>query len=54
MSAGDAAGLVKVIKEKVLTNKESFRAKGMNGRRYFEENYQLKDCIDHLEEIINQ
>ena len=50
--AGDAQGLVKIIKEKVLIDKENFKEKGLNGRRYFEQNYQLIDCIDNLEEII--
>lgn len=51
--AGDAQGLVKLIKEKVLIDKANFREKGLNGRRYYEQNYQFKDCIDNLEEIIN-
>lgn len=52
--AGDACSLVKIIKEKVLTDKVAYEKKGMNGRTYFERNYQLNDCIDHLEDIINQ
>lgn len=52
--AGDAKGLVKIIKEKVLIDKTDFEKKGNNGRKYYEKNYQLKDCINHLEDIINK
>ena len=54
VGAGDVDAFVKVIREKVLTDREGFEAKGMNGRRYFEEHYRKEDCIDHLEDIIKQ
>lgn len=50
--AGDSAALIKVIKEKVLTDKESFAKMGHNGREYYDKNYRLDLCIDNLEEII--
>lgn len=50
--AGDANGLVRVIKEQVLPDREVFKKKGQNGRAYFEKNYRMEDCIDHLCEII--
>lgn len=52
--AGDAPKLVKIIKEMVLTDKISFEKKGENGRKYFEQNYQIKDCIDNLEKLISE
>lgn len=51
--AGDSAALIKVIKEKVLTDKESFAKMGLNGREYYERNYRLDLCIDNLEKIID-
>lgn len=50
--AGDANGLVRVIKEQVLPDREVFKKKGQNGRSYFEKNYRMEDCINHLCEII--
>ena len=54
VDAGDVDAFVKVIREKVLTDREGFEAKGKNGRDYFEKNYRKEDCMDHLEEIIKQ
>lgn len=54
VDAGDVDAFVTVIREKVLTNRERFEAKGKNGRDYFEKNYRKEDCMDHLEEIIKQ
>lgn len=54
VDAGDVDAFVKVIREKVLKDREGFEKKGKNGRIYFEKNYQKVDCIDHLEEIIKQ
>ena len=51
--AVDSATLIKVIKEKVLTDKESFAKMGLNGREYYERNYRLDLCIDNLEKIID-
>ena len=52
VDAGDVDAFVKVIREKVLTDRKGFEAKGQNGRRYYEENFRKEDCIYHLEEII--
>ena len=50
--AGDSKSLIKTIREKVLTDKDSFAKMGLNGREYYEKNYQMKMCIDNLEQII--
>lgn len=50
--AGDSGALIKVIKEKVLTDKESFEMLGQNGRDFYQKNYRLDKCIDNLERII--
>ena len=52
VQAGDAQALIKVIKEKVLTDRESFAQMGANGRDYYMKHYRLGDCIDNLEKII--
>lgn len=52
VSAGDSHTLTKIIKEKVLPHQKEFKEMGMNGRRYYEENYRLDMCIDNLEKII--
>lgn len=50
--AGDSAALIRIIKEKVLTNREDFEKMGKNGRAYYERNYRMDMCIDNLEKII--
>ena len=50
--AGDAQALVDVIRNKVLQNRETFELMGLNGRKYFEENYTLDKCIDNMVKII--
>lgn len=50
--AGDSKALINVIREKVLTNREAFEQMGKNGRDYYEKNYRMDNCIDHLERII--
>lgn len=50
--AGDADALVKVIREKVLADKEAFAGLGENSRKYYEENFRMDMCIDNLEKII--
>ena len=49
---GDYKALADVIRNKVLTNREAFAKKGLNGREYYENNFTLKICIDNLEKII--
>lgn len=50
--AGDSAALIKMIREKVLTDKTSFEKMGKNGRDYYINNYRMDMCIDNLEKII--
>ena len=50
--AGDPQALISVIKEKVLTDKESFNKMGDNGREYYNKHFRMDKCIDNLEEII--
>ena len=49
----DYQALADIIRKKVLTNTEQFESKGKNGRKFFEQNFVLDDCINHLEEIIS-
>lgn len=50
--AGDYESLADVIRNKVLSDSFAFEAKGANGRRYFEKEFTLSHCIDHVEDII--
>ncbi|MFT0235206.1 glycosyltransferase family 4 protein [Bacteroides faecis] len=50
--AGNSEALIKVIREKVLTDKVAFERMGQNGRDYYEKNYRMDMCIDNLEKII--
>ncbi|MBR2206621.1 MAG: glycosyltransferase family 4 protein [Prevotella sp.] len=52
VSAGDPKALISVIKEKVLTDKESFNKMGENGRDYYNKHFRMDKCIDNLEKII--
>lgn len=52
VSAGDYKALADVIRNKVLPNRDGFEKKGSNGRRYFEKEFMLDHCIDHIEQII--
>ena len=51
---GDYKALADVIINKVLTNIEGFKKKGLNGREMYEKEFTLEHCINHLENIINQ
>lgn len=53
VTPSDYKALADVIRNKVLTDKEGFARKGINGRKMYEEQFTLKKCIDHLEEIIS-
>lgn len=48
----DYRALADIIRNKVLTDREGFEKKGLNGRKMFEEQFTLEKCINHLEEII--
>lgn len=50
--AGDSAAMIKVIKDKVLVNKETFEQMGANGREFYLKNFRLSDCINNLGKII--
>lgn len=52
VGASDYVALADVIRNKVLTDRDGFEKKGLNGRKMFEEQFTLDRCIDHLEEII--
>lgn len=50
--AGDSKAMIKIIREKVLTDRETFERMGRNGRNYYDKNYRMDMCIDNLEKII--
>jgi len=52
--AGDYQALVNIIRSKVLNDRKAFEAKGANGRKYFEKEFTLDHCINHIEEIISE
>lgn len=52
VAPGDYKALVKVINENVLTDLDGFEKKGENGRKFFEKEFDMGVCIDHLEAII--
>lgn len=53
VKGSDYLSLFKIIKEKVLTDKQSFEKLGQNGRRYYENHFQKDNCIDQLCKIID-
>lgn len=50
--SGDSRALVKIIKEKVLTDRKAFEQLGQNGRDYYQKHFRMDKCIDNLEQII--
>lgn len=50
--AGNYKALAEIIRTKVLTDKEGMKKKGMNGRKYFEQNFTKNKCIDKLCKIM--
>lgn len=54
VSGNDYLGLARIIREKVLPDKEGFAKKGINGRLYWDKNFRMDKCINNLCEIINQ
>ena len=52
VAPGDYKELADVIRNKVMTDKAAFAQKGLNGRKYYEENFTIKKCIDNLCSII--
>lgn len=49
---GDPEAMISLIKNVVLSDRESFEQMGKNGRDYYQKHYRLTDCIDNLERII--
>ena len=49
----DYKALAYVIVNKILTDIDGFKQKGINGRRMYETEFMLDRCIDHLDQIIN-
>lgn len=54
VAPGDYKALAETIVNEVLPFKDRFDLKGANGRKYYEREFTLEKCIDHLEEIITQ
>lgn len=54
VDGSDYLALAKIIKEKVLVNKKTFEELGLNGRIYFERNFQKDICINNLCTIIDK
>ena len=49
---GDYKSLAEIIRKDILTDKDAFAKKGINGRDYYEKNFTKDKCIDKLEIII--
>ena len=54
VNAGDVDKFVTLVKEKVLNDREGFKLKGKNGRKFYEDHFKKEICIDHLETIIGE
>lgn len=52
VGGNDYMGLAKVIRDKVLPDKEEFANKGVNGRRFWNDYFRMDKCIDNLCDII--
>ena len=51
--AEDVTELVRIIKEEILPHREAFAKMGVNGRKYFLNNFTLDNCIEHFIKILN-
>ena len=54
VAPSDYKALADVIRTKVLTEKDSFKLKGKNGRLLYEKEFTLDHCIDNIEEMISK
>ena len=54
VGGNDYMGLEKVIRDKVLLDKEGFAKKGVNGRHFWNDFFRMDKCIDNLCDIIKQ
>ncbi len=52
--SSDYKTLANIITDKVINDMEAFKQKGINGRKMFESQFNLEQCISHLEEILFQ
>ncbi len=52
VGAEDYLALVDIIRTKVLPDRENFEAMGLNGRRYYEQNFTKESCMERLISII--
>ncbi len=52
VASGDYKRLASIITSKILNDKESFEALGLNGRKYYEKNFIQDHCINNLCDII--
>jgi len=50
--AGDSKALAETIKQKVLTDLETWSDMGKNGRKYYTNNFTKEICINNLEKIL--
>lgn len=53
VGADDYLALVDTILNKVLNDRTGFELLGMNGRKYFDENFTIDHCIQRLTNILN-
>jgi glycosyltransferase involved in cell wall biosynthesis len=53
VAPSDYRAFAEVIRNKVLSDKESFELKGKNGRLFYEKEFTLDHCINNIEEIIS-
>lgn len=51
--AGNSQAFVQLIRNEVLPHLQSFRQKGKNGRKYYEEHFTKEHCMDNLEKILS-
>lgn len=52
VNGSDYLALAKIIKEIILTDRQSFERLGLNGRKYYEMHFQKDNCIKQLCNII--
>lgn len=54
VESGDYKKMASIITSKILSDKESFNALGLNGRNYYEKYFTQERCIDNLCEILEK
>lgn len=53
VAAGDAEGFCNNIRDQVLAERNLYKEKGENGRKYFLDHFTKNECMNHLETILN-